>query len=159
MKYIKRAFAVLLIGMWFGIAQAAGQLMVENAWIREAPPGATALAGYMTVMNKGDTPRVLVGASSPAFGMVMLHRTVMEGGMAKMVHQKAITIPAKGSVTFEPNSYHLMLMKPKQVLKAGDLVEITLKFKNGETMTVTHKVKAGAGGMGHGGMNMEHGSM
>lgn len=159
MKYLKRAFVVLLMGLWFGVAQAAGQLMVDNAWIREAPPGASALAGYMTIMNKSDSPRVLVGASSPAFGMVMLHRTVMEDGMAKMVHQKSITIPAGGMITFEPNSYHLMLMKPKQALKAGDMVEITLKFKNGETMTVTHKVKAGMGGMDHGGMDMNHGGM
>jgi len=159
MKYIKQALAMLVMGMWFSVAQAVGAVMVDNAWIREAPPGATALAGYMTVMNKGEAPRVLVGASSPAFGMVMLHRTVMEDGMAKMVHQESITIPAGGSVTFEPNSYHLMLMKPKQVLKAGDLVDVTLKFKNGETMTVTHKVKAGMEGMDHGGMNMDHGGM
>jgi len=159
MKYLKQVFAVLLMGLWFGVAQAGDKLMVDNAWIREAPPGATALAGYMTVMNKGDAPRVLVGASSPAFGMVMLHRTIMEGGMAKMVHQNEITIPAGGKVSFEPNSYHLMLMKPKQTLKAGDMVDITLKFKNGETMTVTHTVKAGMGGMDHGGMKMDHGGM
>lgn len=157
MKYMKQAIAVLLMGLWFGLAQAAGQLMVDNAWIREAPPGASALAGYMTVMNKGDTPRVLVAASSPAFGMVMLHRTVMEGGMAKMVHQEKVIIPAKGSVTFEPNDYHLMLMKPKQTLKAGDQVDITLRFENGDTLVVSHEVRAGMGGMDHGGMN--HGSM
>lgn len=160
MKYMKQGLAVLLLGLWCGLAQAAGQLMVDNAWIREAPPGATALAGYMTVMNKGDTPRVLVGASSPAFGRVMLHRTVMADGMAKMVHQEKVIIPAKGSVTFEPNDYHLMLMKPKQTLKAGDLVGITLQFENGDTLEVTHEVRAGMGGMEHGSMGgMDHSNM
>lgn len=157
MKSIKRLVALLVVGMWAGLAQAGGHLMVDNAWIREAPAGSTALAGYMTVMNKSDQPRMLVGASSPAFGMVMLHRTVMEGGMAKMVHQPMIEIPAKGSITFEPNDYHLMLMKPKQQLKAGDKVEITLEFKNGDTLVVTHEVRADMGGMDHTGM--DHGSM
>lgn len=157
---MKRVFKVMLtltIGLWFTLAQAGEHLMVDNAWIREAPPGAAALAGYMTVMNHADQPRVLVGASSSAFGKVMLHRTVMEGGMAKMVHQEKITIPPMGSVTFTPNDYHLMLMKPKQALKAGDLVDITLEFENGETMVVTHEVRSGMGGMDHG--SMDHGSM
>ena len=157
MKSVKRLMVLLVMGMWAGLAQAGGHLMVDNAWIREAPPGATALAGYLTIMNHADKPRVLVGASSSAFGMVMLHRTVMEGGMAKMVHQQMIEIPANGSLTFEPNSYHLMLMKPKQQLKAGDKVDITLEFKNGDTMVVTHEVRADMGGMDHSGM--DHGSM
>jgi copper(I)-binding protein len=157
MKRMKLIMATLLLGSWFGLAQAAEHMMADNAWIREAPPGAKALAGYLTLMNHADKPRVLVGASSPAFGMVMLHRTVMEEGMAKMVHQEAITIPAEGSVIFEPNDYHLMLIKPKQALKAGDLVDITLEFKNGQSMVVTHEVRAGMGGMDHGGM--DHGSM
>ena len=155
-KSIKRLALILLAGLWAGIAQAGGQLVVDNAWIREAPPGATALAGYMTVHNHGDKDRVLIGASSPAFGNVMLHRTIMENGMAKMVHQMAITIPAGGKVTFEPNDYHIMLMKPKHALKAGDKVEITLEFRNGETMTVTHVVRGGTGGGMEG---MEHGRM
>ena len=157
MKMIKRLMLVLVMGLWAGLVHAGGHLMVDNAWIREAPPGAAALAGYMTVQNHGDKPRMLIGASSPAFGNVMLHRTVMEEGMAKMVHQHMIEIPAKGSVTFEPNDYHLMLMKPKQQLKAGDKVEITLEFKDGETLVVTYEVRAGMGGMNHGGM--DHGSM
>jgi copper(I)-binding protein len=56
-----------------------------------------------------------------------------------------------------------MLMKPKQPLKAGDRVEINLQFKDGESMTVTHEVRAGAGGMNHGAMGgmagMDHGQM
>ncbi len=158
MKIIKRIMVVL--GLWAGLAQAGGDLMVDNAWIREAPPGAVALAGYMTVMNQSDKPRVLTAASSPVFGRVMLHRTVMEGGMAKMVHQMAIEIPANGKVIFEPNGYHLMLMKPKQQLKAGDKVGISLEFKSGETLEATYEVRAGMGGMNHGGMaGMDHSMM
>ena len=144
------------------VIAAEGGIIVENAWIREAPPGARAMAGYMTVKNNGTNDKVLVGASSDAFGEVMLHRTIVEDGMAKMVHQMAITIPAKGAVTFEPNGYHVMLMGPKKPLKAGDKVEITLKFKDGESVKVVHEVRAAEAthsmehGMDHGSMVMTH---
>lgn len=146
----------LLMAMWAGLAQASDQIMVEDAWIREAPPGAAAMAGYMILHNHGDSESSLVSAASPAFGSVQLHRTVMEEGMAKMVHQKAITVPAGGSVTFKPNDYHLMLMKPKQALKAGETVEVTLQFENGKSMTVPYEVRSAGKGMEHGAMNRGH---
>ena len=130
--------------------------MVDDAWVREAPPGAKALAGYMKLHNHADKARVLVGAESPAFESVMLHKTIFEGEMSKMVHQHMITVPANGMVSFEPNSYHLMMMKPKQSLKAGDKVSVTLSFKNGDTQEVSHEVRSAMGGMDHSGHNMGH---
>jgi copper(I)-binding protein len=88
----------------------------------------------------------------------MLHRTIVEGGMAKMVHQMAITIPAKGELTFEPNGYHVMLMAPKKPLKAGDKVEITLSFKGGETVKVVHEVRAAPAPESMN-QSMDHGAM
>ncbi len=154
---LKKLLALLLVISSVGLAQAESDVMVENAWVREAPPGAMALAGYMNLHNHGDKERVLVGATSPAFESVMLHKTVFEGEMSKMVHQRMITIPAKGMVSFEPNSFHLMMMKPKQVLKAGDKVLVTLKFQNGETQEVSHEVRSTISGMKQGGHDMgEH---
>ncbi len=151
---MKKAISVGLgvLGMLAAAGAMAADMgiMVMNPWVREAPPTARALAGYMVVMNHADKERTLVGASSPSFGEVMLHRTVMEEGMAKMVHQHAIAIPAGGEVTFEPNGYHIMLMQPKQAFKAGDAIEVSLQFQNGEVLTVTHEVRPGAG------MAMDH---
>lgn len=143
--------ATVVFASFSGLVSAAGHLMVDNAWVREAPPGAMALAGYMTLHNSSDKPRLLVSAESESFEKVMLHRTVMEGTISKMVHQHMITIPANGMVSFEPNSYHLMMMKPKQPLKAGDKVSVTLHFKSGDTQDVSHVVRTGMAGMG--GMN------
>ncbi len=150
------AFGLMLLASL--VMAAEGGLTVENAWIREAPPGARAMAGYMVVKNHTGSDRVLVGAASDAFGEVMLHRTIIEEGMAKMVHQMAITIPAKGAVTFEPNGYHVMLMAPKKPLKAGDKVEITLQFKDGATMKVVHEVRPAPAPHSMNG-NMDHGAM
>lgn len=156
-----KRFLSVVAGLVFSAAVAADMgVMVDNAWVREAPPGAMAMAGYMVVKNHGGSDKVLVDASSADFQSVMLHRTIIEGGMAKMVHQMAITIPAKGEVTFEPNGYHVMLMGPKRALKAGDTVEITLKFKEGESLKVVHEVRAAEAGqsMNHdrGGMSHNH---
>lgn len=151
--------AVMVVGIVLSTAAYAADLMVKDRWIREAPPTAAALAGYMVIENGGDSDRVLVGAESPLFASVMLHRTIMEEGMAKMIHQRSISIPAGGSLTFEPNGYHLMLMKPKKQLKAGDKVEITLKFKDGTTLPLSFEVRSGKGmpKMEHGGhMDMTH---
>ena len=116
-------------------------LIVRDAWIREAPPNAVALAGYMTMENASDKEQSLVGATSESFGEVMIHRTVFEDGLARMIHQDAVAIPAKGKVSFEPNSYHLMLMKPVSALRSGDKVAIKLIFSNDSTLNITFDVR------------------
>lgn len=159
MKNVIRNVVGLFVLVLCSTVMAADKgMVVENAWVREAPPGVTALAGYMTIDNPTAKEVVLVGASSSDFKNVMLHRTIVEDGVAKMVHQMKITIPAKGKLTFEPNGYHVMLMGPKHTLKAGDKVEITLKFKGGKSIKVVYEVRKGApsGSMEHGmgGMSM-----
>lgn len=147
-----RVMAVLLAGWHASLAVAAGA-MVENPWVREAPPTAAALGAFMVLHNHTTKPLVLVGAECAAAGEVQLHRTVMEGGMARMVHQPSITIPANGKLEFKPGDYHLMLMKLKQMLKVGEAVEITLKFQDGSTLPASFEVRTGMG------MAMEHGNM
>ncbi len=127
-----------------GVSGADSMLMVDNAWIREAPPGVMALAGYMTLHNSGQKERVLVGAQSDAFARVMLHRTVLEGGVSKMVHQHMIKLPAGTTMQFKPNDYHLMMIEPRQQLKKGDRLEVTLRFQNGETQRVSYEVRSEA---------------
>ena len=101
---------------------------IEGAWVREAPPNATALAGYVTIKNNTAQTQILSSAKSEQFKMVEIHRTIVENGVAKMRRQKNLPIPASGSLKLEPGSYHLMLMKPKSAIKANDDVEITLCY-------------------------------
>lgn len=162
MKSVVRVVIGVVLLLTSMTSAAETGVVVENAWIREAPPSAKAMAGYMVVKNHSGSDKVLVSAASADFENVMLHRTIIEGGMAKMVHQMGITIPAKGEVIFEPNGYHVMLMGPKRVLKAGDKVEVTLKTKQGEAVKVVHEVRAADAGMatghdmGHGAMSHNH---
>lgn len=142
MKRLPVLFASLfLFGTIPAIQASETGLEVSEPWIREAPPRAKALAGYMVVKNNSGRERVLLSASSPDyFDVIMLHRTVVEGEIAKMVFQPMIKIPAMGEIVFEPNDYHLMLIRPMKRIRAGDRVNITLRFKDGETREVEYKV-------------------
>jgi copper(I)-binding protein len=122
---------------------------VRDAWIRESPPGATMLAGYMRIENHTDAVHFLTGVHSASFGSVMVHRTVVEGGMARMVHQQRVEIPPGGHVSFEPGGYHLMLMAPERPLRAGDRVELVLELADGAELPAAFEVRrAGPGGDG-----------
>ncbi len=145
MNRIFKTLCALSLCAFVASAAAGGpQVSVNGAWINEAPPGAAAMAGYMTLHNPSAHERALVGAKSAAFAMVMMHRTEMENGMAKMLHQEQVAIPAGGKVSFAPGGYHLMLMHPRHAYKAGDKLEITLLFKNGDELPVQFVVRRGA---------------
>ena len=72
----------------------------------------------MQIANPG--PKIIiVGASSPQFEMVEIHRTEIVDGMARMIPQDRLPVPAGGSVTLEPGGLHLMLIQAKQPLQAA----------------------------------------
>ncbi len=116
-------------------------LVVENIWIREAPPTIKVLAAYMTLKNPTDQDITLVCAESPVFKDVMFHKTEINDGIAKMRHAEEIVIPAHSSFELSPSNYHMMLMGRKNPLKEGDNVKLTLIFKNIDNQDVTALVK------------------
>lgn len=125
-------------GMHMGAASTT--LHVSGCWIRALPSPAPS-AGYFVLHNTGSRAATLTGAASPAFGMVMLHKSIESGGMSKMVMEHDIPVPAGGAVTFKPGSYHAMLEKPKQKLVVGSKLELELQFASGETARATCLVK------------------
>jgi copper(I)-binding protein len=120
---------------------AAQRIQVEHPWIGAPAPFARALGGFMLLKNPSDQPATLVSASAPGFKMVMLHRSINENGMHRMIHVDEVTIPAKGSLAFKHGSYHIMLIGPQRKFKVGDTVPVTLGFKDGSHKTVTFKVE------------------
>ena len=114
---------------------------VRDAWVREAPPGMTMMAGYMALQNNTSRPQVLVAASSSDFERVMIHRTIAKDGMAGMAHASQIELKPSASLIFAPGGYHLMLMNPKRTLRAGDPVVINLQFRGGPDLPVAFQVR------------------
>ena len=106
---------------------------VSGAWVREAPPTATALAGYMTIKNPLKRNLTLSGVKSPLFKEVQLHTVSTQDGMMRMTRVPSFTLAAGGTLTFKSGSSHLMLMGPKKALKGGDVVPLVLDFgKDGQ---------------------------
>lgn len=136
------AFACLMAGT--AISEAASGVTVEKPWMRfiiKARPA----GGFFTLHNDTTKKIELTGASSSACGMVMLHQTKSENGIEKMLPVKSVTVPAHGTIKFQPGSYHLMCMKPRDTMVVGHEVPVTLKFAGGSAVTVQFPVK-GVGG-------------
>lgn len=103
-------------------------LEVTQAWIREAPPGATVHAGYLVLHNRGDEDLVLLGATSPAFGRIELHEMSMQDQQMRMRRLNKIPVPAGGTVRLEPGGSHLMLFMAVEPVTAGRHLPLELNF-------------------------------
>ena len=119
----------------------AGGLVIQNAWIRQPPPGASATAGYMDIVNQSDDDYYVTGAQSPRFGSIELHESVEADGMARMVHHHFYRIPANTSFAVKPGSYHLMLFKWTENLQPGETVPMSLKLGNGNSIEFAATVR------------------
>lgn len=137
---MKRLLTVLALILLTPLA-AADDIIVGDAWVREAPPGARMMAAYLTISNPGDNDIRLVAVESPAFAGVMMHKSEVRDGMASMTHQDSIVIPAHGSVTLEPGATHLMMPAPDVRLNAGDKVRFLLHFADESCVAITAVVR------------------
>lgn len=124
--------AMAAAGAW---ASEATNVRASAAWIRVLP-GALPAGGYVTLHNAGTQPAVLVSASSPSYGMTMLHESSHAGGMSRMQSVAKLVIPVQGGIALAPGGYHLMLMDAKTPVAPGTTVRITLKFADGSTLPV-----------------------
>lgn len=113
------------------VALAQPPVSAEGAWVRAAPPGATVMAGYLTLQNRTRDAVALVGVSSPQFARVELHRSAVVDGVARMEAVESIAVPAGGEAALAPGGLHMMLIGPQQPLPEGSTVEVTLAFDNG----------------------------
>jgi copper(I)-binding protein len=120
---------VLMFGA--GVAHADGKLGVFDAWIRQAPPGATMMAGYATLKNAGDAPITVLTVQSDAFRMTSLHETIIANDVAKMREVHRLVVPAGGEVQMTPGGRHLMLMQPRHGIVVGDKVEVMFLLADG----------------------------
>lgn len=123
---------------------AAPDLTIENGWIR-ALPGSAPAGGYFVLHNAGKTPATLVGAGSPACGMLMLHVSENKGGMSAMRHVESVDVPAGGMLEFKQGGYHLMCMQATAAIKPGATIPVTLIFQDGMKVTANFAVRDAMG--------------
>jgi len=99
-------------------------------------------AAYLVIDNKGDKADRLISVASDVAEIVELHETTMKDGIMKMsLVADGAEIPASGSLTLKPASYHIMLMKVRKDLAPGTIFKLTLEFQNAGKTTVDVTVR------------------
>ena len=117
----------------------AGDLKIEDAWIRAVPPSSKATAAFMTIVNTGDRPVLITGGTCPISREIRPMITTKEAnGVMGMAVAESFAIPAKGKRVFEPGGDHLMLMKLTEVPKAGSTVPLVLTTESGGVKSHIH---------------------
>jgi copper(I)-binding protein len=139
MKTILLATALLSVA---AVAQACntftmGDISIERAWSRASigtdRPGVL----YLEITNAGAADDALVGISTPAAGMPMLHETVVTDGIASMPHAASVLVPAGQTVALSPGGFHGMLMGLTEALTKGATFPVTLTFAQAGSVDVT----------------------
>jgi copper(I)-binding protein len=116
---------------------ATSQIAITAPWSRETAEGQDAGGAFMTIANSGTAADRLTGGSTPVAGEVQVHTVDMTDGVMRMRQlEDGLEIPAGGSVTLRPGSFHIMLMQLTQPLRQGEAVPVTLTFENAGTVEV-----------------------
>lgn len=141
---MKAGITGLLAVLMAGAISAAelDDLMVEDAYVRGLPPTVSNTAAYMRLVNEGERPLQLLGATSPAADQIMLHESYEEGDLVSMRHVARAEVPAGGELQLRSGGLHLMLMELTAPLSEGDEVRLVLKFADGDSKTVTLPVRS-----------------
>ncbi|HEX7046862.1 MAG TPA: copper chaperone PCu(A)C [Gammaproteobacteria bacterium] len=116
-------------------------LRVENAWVREAPPGVDVLAAYAVFCNDADAAVTLTNVISENFDAVQMHATVEADGGVTMKHLNSVVVEPTECIAFEPGGRHFMLMDPVRNFRAGDEIAFTLFLANGKEMEIVMPVR------------------
>ncbi len=140
MKAIIKGLSVLLLFVSAGLT-LADSISIENAYIREVPPGQTVSASFMVLKNDSDSTVALVKVSGDIAKSIELHEHVHNDGMMEMRQVEKINIPAKGETELKPGGFHIMLIGLTKKIKAGDEIQLNLIFDNGTKVLLKTSVK------------------
>ena len=111
------------------------EISIEDHWARVTPSGSGSV--YMEIINSSNEDDRLLSASSDQAGIVMIHRSIRDGDISKMIHvHDGVFVPKKKSVKLKPGDYHLMLMNVNEDLSLGDKITVTLNFEKNNSITI-----------------------
>ncbi len=129
------------------LSYAKMDVMAHAPYARAMAPGAVTSAVFGEIVNRSDTDRYIVSATTSAAGKVELHDVVMDGEVMKMRQVTELTVPAKDKLVLKPGSYHIMLFNLVKPLNEGDEIEVQVTFKDGQQYTFSAPVKKVMSGM------------
>lgn len=137
----------LLLALLLPLSSLAGDapLQSRDAWVREAPPGRTMTAAYVTFANPGAEAVTLVTAAAiEGADRVEFHTSEhSEDGMMRMRRLETLEVPAGGEAAFAPGGHHLMLFGT-DAPRAGTVLELEFVTADGRRFAVPFPVRRSA---------------
>ncbi|HKO86909.1 MAG TPA: copper chaperone PCu(A)C [Burkholderiales bacterium] len=144
MKQVKLKVAAAICA-WLVSSSSFAQLSVSKPWAR-ATVGAQKVTGvFMDIRSEHEA--VLIGAETPAAGLVEIHEMRMDGNMMRMRQLTALSLPAGQTVALQPGGYHLMLLDLKRPLSAGTTIPVTLRVRDAAGVLQKLEIKAEVRGL------------
>ena len=161
-------FAAVAAALFATAASAESIIEIVDPYVLSAGMNAKSGAAFFTIRNTGDTDDRLIDAKSDAAARVELHTHIMEDGVAKMRQvEDGFTIPAQGHHELARGADHVMFLGIKEPFEDGDILHVTLTFRDAGDVEVDIPVDLGQlsnmNGMSHDEMmeseehEMEHG--
>lgn len=89
-------------------------------------------AAYFKVNNGTDGDVKIVTIDVQGANMAMMHETLETGGHSTMQMLGSLTVPAHGSVAFEPGHKHVMVSGISKEIAANTMTRLTLTFDDGD---------------------------
>ena len=118
-------------------------VIISDVLIRPPLPGRDVAVAYFRLDS--DVGDRLVSVASPVSDRVEIHNHINDEGILRMRKiNGGVTIPANGSVEFQPGGYHIMLFNVALSADTQDVV-LTFDFETSEDVTVIAKVMGVSG--------------
>jgi copper(I)-binding protein len=129
MRLVSLLSLLLLVG---ACSSETAPLTVTDVAIARPKPGMQMTAGYFTLTNHTSETLKITKVTSPQFGSVEMHESVVEDGMARMYELGDLTLLPNQPLEFRPGGKHLMLMRPVE-----ELDMVTLEFHSGDAIVLS----------------------
>lgn len=131
MRFHVLVLALLLAGGCGG-SPGGPPLVVTDVSVLEPMAGMDMTAGYFVLENRGGETIRITTVTSPQFGRIEMHETVIENDVARMRPIGEIDVAPGERIVFEPGGMHLMLFEPTRPLDS-----VTLNFSDGDELLLS----------------------
>ena len=146
---MKKVISVVLTGsLLLSSCMAREGIEFHDAWMRSTAQGENG-AVYFILHNHSDERDELIGVSAEIAQAVEIHESTMTNDVMQMRMLSSVPLEASAEVEFSPGGLHIMLVNLQREAKLGDSIEITLRFKNNDDITVHVPVQESGEGHEH----------
>ncbi len=132
---MKRLSILIALLMSACSTESGPPLAVSHVEVTRPMPGMSMSAGYFVLRNDSSEPTRITSVSSPQFGSVEMHETIIENDISRMREIPEVIVPPGDQVVFERGGKHLMLMRASE-----DLSNVTLNFYSDDALLLSVSV-------------------